>query len=177
MEIRVLIGEDTNQYWRLRLEALQNDSEAFTESAEEHQSLSLEETKSRIAATEVNFIVGAFEDGRLVGTVGFYRERGLKTRHKGRVWGVYVTPSHRGTGIGKRMMKDLLSRAASLEGVEQISLSVAKTQTAAQSLYRSLGFECFGCEPNALKIGEKVIDEELLILRLRRGAGHQDAPR
>ena len=53
-------------------------------------------------------MVGAFYDSRLIGMAGFYREKGLKSRHKGRVWGVYVTPEARGGGIGRKMMQALL---------------------------------------------------------------------
>jgi len=55
-----------------------------------------------------------------------------------------------------------------LNGSEQVLLSVATTQTAAARLYRSLGFESFGCEPKALKIGDRFVDEEYMVLRLRQ---------
>jgi ribosomal protein S18 acetylase RimI-like enzyme len=103
---------------------------------------------------ENSFVVGAFDGKQLVGIAGFYREKGLKTRHKGRVWGVYVTPGERGKGVGRGILQMLLERAA-LIGAEQIGLSVTTTQTAAIALYRSLGFESWGCEPKALKIGDR----------------------
>jgi ribosomal protein S18 acetylase RimI-like enzyme len=168
MEIRFLTGDDASEYWRLRLEALQGDPGAFSASAEEHQSLSLEEVRKRLGADGgENFVVGAFDDSRLVGTVGFYRENGLKTRHKGRIWGVYVTPGQRRTGVGQTMMLKALERASAIEGVEQVLLSVTTTQTAATRLYRSLGFEVFACEPRAIKIGDESLDEEYLVLQLR----------
>ena len=43
--------------------------------------------------------------------------------------------------------------------------SLAATQQAAMRFYRSLGFESFGREPRALKIGERYVDEEYMILR------------
>lgn len=94
--------------------------------------------------------------------------KGLKTRHKGRIWGVYVTPSERAHGVGRRLLQALLERAGEIEGLEQIMLSVTETQSAALALYRSLGFESFGHEPRALKIGDRAIDEEYMVLRLRR---------
>ena len=63
----------------------------------------------------------------------------------------------------------MLERAGKIEGLGQILLSVTETQTAAIGLYRSLGFESFGREPLALKIGDRAIDEEYMVLRLRRG--------
>src|SRR5271157_1811055 len=64
MEIRFLNGGDAGEYWRLRLEALQGDPEAFSSSAEEHQSLSLDEVGRRLGSDGADsFVVGAF-DGR-----------------------------------------------------------------------------------------------------------------
>lgn len=168
MEIRVLTADDANEWLRLRLEALENDPEAFSSSVEEHQALTPESVRVRLGSpAEDSFVVGAFREGRLLGTVGFYREKGPKNRHKGRVWGVYLTPKARRTGIARQMMEHMLERASRIEGVGQILLAVTTTQTAAHRLYRSLGFETFGTEPRALKIGQKYIDEEYMILRLK----------
>jgi ribosomal protein S18 acetylase RimI-like enzyme len=166
MEIRILTVDDAGEWLRLRLEALEGDPEAFGASFEEYQSLSLEDVKKRLWSSDDAFVTGAFEDGRLAGMAGFYREKGLKTRHKGYIWGVYITPAKRGIGIGRSMLQALLGRAAKVKGVEQILLTVATPQEAAVRLYRSLGFETFGREPRALRVGSKWIDEEYMILRL-----------
>ncbi len=39
MEFRFLTREDGAEWWRLRLEALEGDPEAFSSSAEDHRSL------------------------------------------------------------------------------------------------------------------------------------------
>jgi ribosomal protein S18 acetylase RimI-like enzyme len=168
MEIRFLTAADAGEWWRLRLEALDGDPEAFSSSAEEHRLLTVDDVKTRLGTDAADsFVVGAFEDERLCGMGGFYREKGLKSRHKGWVWGVYVSPTKRGVGIGRRMLLTLLDRAAGVDGLEQILLSVTANQKSAIRLYRSLGFESFGCEPRALKIGDKFIDEEYMILKLK----------
>jgi len=58
--------------------------------------------------------------------------------------------------------------ANAIAGIEQILISVATTQQAAVSLYRSLGFEAFGREPRALKVAGRLIDEEFMVLLLPR---------
>ncbi len=82
MEIRTLTVDDAGEWLRLRLEALKGDPEAFGASFEEYQSLSLEDVKKRLWSSHDAFVMGAFEDDRLAGMAGFYRDRGLKTRHR-----------------------------------------------------------------------------------------------
>lgn len=168
MEVRFLASDDAAEWLRLRVEALNLAPEAFSASLEEYQSLSLDEVKKRLWSGSDDFVTGAFQDGRLIGMAGFYREKGPKSRHKARVWGVYVTPEARGARIGARMMQALLDRGAAINGVEQILLSVAATQEPAIRLYRSLGFQSFGREPRALRIGDRYIDEEYMVLDLKR---------
>jgi ribosomal protein S18 acetylase RimI-like enzyme len=168
VDIRFLAAADAAAWSRLRLEALEQDPAAFSSSVEDHNALPLDEVKRRLAGNPESFVVGAFEDGMVCGIAGFHRETGPKSRHKGRVWGVYVTPAKRGKGIGRRMMEVLLDRAAVITGVEQLLLSVTSTQDAALALYRSLGFEIFGTEPRALKVSGHYIDEHYLILFLNK---------
>ena len=98
---------------------------------------------------------------------GFFRHQQLKVRHKGRVWGVYVTRSERGKGMAQALLQELLQRARTQSGLERITLIVAKGQTAARALYSRLGFESYGIEPQALKIDGDYVDDEYMALGLR----------
>src|SRR5260370_16433266 len=143
------------------MEALETEPDAFGSSAEEHCATSVADAALRLGSDPANnFVVGAFVEGELVGTAGFYRAKGRKERQKGKIWGVYVTARMRGSGIGRSIISALLERATRVDGVEQIGLMVATTQAAAIGLYQSLGFRSFGCEQRALKIGERYVDEE-----------------
>ncbi len=166
--IRLLGPEDAAAFWHLRLQALQQNPQAFGESADEHRATSVETMASRLnAASLENFVLGAFIDGQLTGTAGFFRNQTLKRKHKGRVWGMYVVDSARGQGIGRALLSALLDRVHQIPDLEEVQLSVAVSQVAAQKLYASVGFESYGRERRALRVGEQCIDEDYMALKLR----------
>lgn len=160
-ELRLLTDVDAKEFWQFRLAALEESPHAFTESADELRAISLSATADRLrASTTDNFVVGAFVDGRMVGTAGFFRNVAAKLAHKGRVWGVYVHPRFRGRGVARDLMTDVLARVRCVNGVRQVSLTVATTQVAAVALYESLGFVRFGLEVRSLLVGSTSVDEE-----------------
>jgi ribosomal protein S18 acetylase RimI-like enzyme len=166
IEIRVLNETDAADLWAIRLEALQKESNAFGESAGEHQAISIDSFATRIRAASGNLRLGAFLDGQLVGILHFHRSGRTKTRHRASIHAVYVKEPYRRRGIARALLTEILRIARLQSGVEQIELAVGSEQTAAKRLYESFGFKYYGREKRALKVGDDYVDQDLMVLRL-----------
>ncbi len=177
MEIRPLTEADAEAWRELRLRMLREHPDAFGSAYEENVTRPVEAFAQRLREAHNppdSFILGAFEDGgALVGSAGLARESGAKGRHKAVIFSAYVAPEARGRGVGRALMAEAIARAQAVPGLEQLHLAVTTRNTEARSLYASLGFETYGLERHALKLGDRYIDEELMALWL--GARPQDA--
>lgn len=165
MNSRFLTAADAEAYRNLRLEGLQNNPEAFGSSFEEEKDYSIELFASRFES-QGSYTIGIFNHEELVGVATLVQESKLKLKHKASIFAVYVSPKKRGLGIGKRLMVDAINKAKELKEVEQLTLTVVSTNASAKKLYSSLGFELFGTEKRALKIGQEYFDEDYMVLFL-----------
>jgi ribosomal protein S18 acetylase RimI-like enzyme len=163
---RRLVVEDSATFRSFRLYALKTCPEAFGAAWEDELAQPLNWFSGRI---ERNIIIGGFDAGqKLVGTAALFPSEAPKTRHKGIVWGVFVSPAARGAGLASRLLDIALSEAAHV--VEEARLTVGTSNASAIELYKRAGFIEYGTEPRALKVADQYHDEYLMgrCLRDRR---------
>lgn len=168
IEIRRLTAEDAHAYYGLRLEALEHEPLAFNESSEEHRAITIDSIAEKLGSGESSdsFVLGAFTEDQFIGMVGFARFTGVKKQHRAVVWGVYVKPEWRRKGIARVLLSETIERAKAIAGIEQVVLSVATEYAPARKLYESLGFQAYGRDPRTLKVNDRYVDEDLMILQL-----------
>ncbi|CCE05621.1 GCN5-related N-acetyltransferase [Bradyrhizobium sp. STM 3843] len=161
--IRRLRADDAAAFKAIRLEALKANPELIGSTFELEDSLDVTLFAGRLEDTHV---LGAFQHGALVGTVGFAIQQGPKNVHKGRLFGMYVRPGARQLGIARLLVNALLDVARGQ--VELIQLTVVSDNQAARRLYESVGFLEFGREPKASKYGDRYFDESHMALDFGR---------
>jgi len=159
--IRQLGIEDAERYRALRLQGLLDAPTAFTQSHEEESAWPIERFRQRLGSPP-NAIFGAELSGRLLGIASFAVQSGLKRRHRGEMWGVYVDPAGRGLGLGKKLVQSVIDHAA--EHVIVLEAGVRVGNDSAAALYAALGFRVSGLHPKALCVDGHFHDEHLLVL-------------
>lgn len=167
--IRPLTRDDVAAWRALRLQALQDHPKAFSESYAEAAQRDLAAYAERMPAEgDAAAIFGLFSGGVLHGSAGFAVLAGEQRRHKGLLWGVYVSSALRGKGLAKPLIQCVITRARA--HVALLQAVVSADNEPARRLYAALGFRTYGLEPAGLRVDGEFFDEELIWLDLRSGA-------
>lgn len=165
MEFRLerLTAAHAAAYRDIRLEALRAHPEAFAASFEEAAARPPDWFAARLetAAVWAGWHGG---DPRPAGLAGLFVGEAAKMRHKGVLWGMYVRPEARGSGLAMAIVERVLGHARGM--VEEVRLSVVSSNLAAIRLYTRAGFSPYATEPRALKVGDSYHDEVLMLRRV-----------
>ena len=162
-EIRRLTVDDLDCLRAIRAKAIQTHPQSFGSPEED------EGGEVMMAAYRHwlgDMMLGAFGCRGLVGLAGFYVPRYRRSQHRGHIFSVYVRENARGKGVGDRLIKELLAHAR--VRVEQVHLAVGSTAAAAIKTYRRNGFEIYGTDPGAIRIGDATYDNYLMMKKLSR---------
>lgn len=107
--------------------------------------------------------IGAFIDGKIVGTASFCPSRWEKFNSCGEVVTIYLLPEYMGKGIGTMLM-DACVQELQLLGFTTIILWVLEDNYRARHFYEKYGFICTGDYMEDV-IGGKGLREVMYILR------------
>jgi ribosomal protein S18 acetylase RimI-like enzyme len=150
IEIRKLPADRWKEYRDLRLEALKMEPSAYGSSFEEAKRHKEELWRERIKS-----VLFALSDDRPVGMVVYVFGEGLKSRHIAEIFGFYVSPDHRGQGVGTRLLERAIAQIRRNRRIIKVKLAVNPEQRTAVRLYQKAGFVVTGSVEKELKVGRK----------------------
>lgn len=166
MKTRVLTPADVAAYRALRLSSIKESPGVAWASHAEESMLSLEQMQQRLMATPHQLVFGGFVDQQLVAIGGFKREAMTQIHHRGNIWGLYVSPTSRGKGLGRLMLADMLAHLRQIPELVQVTLVVSSDNDAARSMYQSFGFRKTGVDQRSVCIDGHYHDEDRMVLLL-----------
>jgi ribosomal protein S18 acetylase RimI-like enzyme len=120
---------------RLRLDALRDSPDAFLHTLKQEESYG--EADWAAEFTRGHWYAG-FHRGTPVGLLGTTREDGMPS-HECYLEFMWVHPDHRRTGMALRMLHEVLRRLR-LAGVRTAFLWIMDSNSAAEALYKGIGF-------------------------------------
>lgn len=152
------------EYRQLRLDSLKSDPIAYGAMYEEEVDMSRSFwRKDLLGKTEKKpYFVEA--EGELVGMAGAKYARHKNFSHIAKVGAVYIKKEFRGRGFGKALLVELVKDILANKSIKKIKLTVNKSQRAAVSLYKSIGFKIVGTMRREFKIRNKYYDAYLMEL-------------
>ncbi|WP_228851753.1 GNAT family N-acetyltransferase [Aegicerativicinus sediminis] len=165
IQFRRLLPHESSLYRTIRLECLKQYPENFGSNYQDEikkKKLFFEDHLEN--ENPDNFVIGGFYNDRLIAISGFNRYDSLKTKHRGRIIQVYVTPEFQGHNIGFNLVKATVEEAFNNEEIEQIEIDVLVNNTKAESIYSKIGFKTYGIQEKYLKIGEMYFNHRMMYI-------------
>ena len=146
------------RFLEFRAQGLADDHGAFRVTAEDDTAMPVDEWRARL---DRDYVVAAIEQsGEWMGVGGLSRFVGEKLRHKGLIWGMYVTPIARGTGVADEIIRALIHHAQGK--LHHLQLTVMADNHRAQAFYERHGFAVYAVEPDAVFSEDGFVDEALM---------------
>lgn len=157
--VRKLLKEDLQAFFNLRLEALKNFPSGFLSTYAEEKAAGPVLFENLLSNQEAgNVIFGAVLDGKLIGCLGIYQKNQATIQHISTIWGMYVQPDYRNSGVGKALLTVALEHAKNELKCQVVNLSVDADNISAIKLYESFGFKSWGMEPKAKMMSGRFFD-------------------
>ena len=169
VEIHALVAADLPAYKALRDAMLAAHPEAFTSDAATERKRTAQSYLQRLGLAQPSggsFLLGAWQSGQLVGTLGCERDARVKVCHIGHLVGMMVRTELQGAGIGQRLLEAGIAAARGVKGMEMLTLTVTASNAAAVRLYERAGFIRFGTLPHAIQVDGQYHAKDHMLLTL-----------
>jgi RimJ/RimL family protein N-acetyltransferase len=127
----------------------------------------LEKQRTRIQKISENnrdTLIVAEKDEKVIGFIVFESRNRKRLFHTGS-FETMIHRDHRGIGIGKILISELLTWAEKNPLIEKVSLGVFSTNKRAISLYKSMGFVEEGRKNKEIKISENEYADDILMYK------------
>ena len=167
MRIKTLTKNDAEDYRQIRIEALYNNPDSFGTMYQEEAAETIEYFRNKIPIDSNNFILGCYNDNKIIGIVVFHQESRIKTKHKAYIRSMYVKEEYRRQGIGELLLNELIEKAKAIDGIEILLLDIVTNNIPAKRLYLSFGFKTYGVEKMAYKFNNQYFDMEYMSLQIK----------
>jgi len=154
--VKKLNKEDLEQYKEIRLELLKNEPINFGSSFEEESTFNEVMWENRLSKDYLG-VFGGFINGKIIGVALAVMNPRKKIKHVATLNSMYVKEKYRNLGLGRELIKVIINHLSN-QGVEILNLSVVTSNLNAINLYKSLGFEVYGEEKNAIKLNKEYIN-------------------
>ena len=155
--VRRVQPSEVDRFLSFRSEGLRSDEASFRVTAEDDRALAVESWYQRL---EKDYVVAVECGEQWLGIGGFSRFAGSKLQHKGLIWGMYVTPEARGTGVANLVILSLIEHGCLK--VRQLQLTVLNDNMRARTFYERHGFKVYATEKDAIFLAGQFADEALM---------------
>ena len=118
----------------------------------------------RINASDNDAMIVCLVDGKVAGNCMISWKTSIKTRHRAGV-AIALLRDYWNQGIGTRMFQELIRIAEENENILQMELDYVEGNTRARALYEKMGFRISGIRPNAIRLKDGTLLNEISMIR------------
>jgi GNAT superfamily N-acetyltransferase len=168
--VRPVCADEVAALYRLRRRSLAEDPDAFDQTVADADAKGVQPLADLLgqAGEDRELVLFGEVDGAAVGLVFVSRSRRPRSRHRARLWGMWVAPQARGVGVGAALLAEALRWCRDV-GVEMVDLWVVTDHHRAIRVYERAGFRICGTAHDGMRWQGVPQDEHQMIIHLVPG--------
>lgn len=166
IKVRVAVEEDAATMLEIQKEVLAEEDFLITTVEEFQQTIDgqKEWIQAKIANERETIFIAQYEE-KMVGWLMFQSPHRKRLAHTG-TFGMMVLKEYRGLGIGKLLLKKIITWAEHNPYIKKISLGVFSTNERAIALYKKMGFVEEGRKINEIKLHDNEYIDDVLMYKM-----------